>query len=171
MMFAGLTSAYIVRQAAGDWVFYKIPEVFTYSTIVIVLSSLMMILSIRAAKQGNKSLHRLGLLGTILFGFVFTLLQFRGWDQLTEIGVRLTGNPSGSFLYLISGIHLAHLLGGILVLLIVFIKSLIKKDPVKEILETSNPDRFLGLELASTYWHFVGVLWIYLFCFFYYNTI
>lgn len=166
MMFAGLTSAYIVRRAAGNWVDYKIPEIFTISTVLIFLSSIIFHLAYIFLKKEKKVAYRLGLSVSLLLGVAFSVCQVIGWNQLTSYGIRLTGNPSGSFLYLISGIHLVHLAFGLLVLLVLLIKSFFKKDPVNELMEQVNPERYLGIELALTYWHFVDILWIYLFFFF-----
>jgi len=166
MMFAGLTSAYIVRRAAGNWVEYKIPEIFTTSTVLIFLSSIVFHLAYIFLKKENKVAYRVGLFVSLLLGIAFSISQVIGWNQLTSYGIRLTGNPSGSFLYLISGIHLVHLAFGILVLFVLLVKSFFKKDPVNELIQQVNPGRYLGIELALTYWHFVDILWIYLFFFF-----
>jgi len=166
MMFAGLTSAYIVRRAAGNWVEYKIPEIFTTSTVLIFLSSIVFHLAYIFLKKENKVAYRVGLFVSLLLGIAFSISQVIGWNQLTSYGIRLTGNPSGSFLYLISGIHLVHLAFGILVLFVLLVKSFFKKDPVNELIQQVNPERYLGIELALTYWHFVDILWIYLFFFF-----
>lgn len=169
MMFAGLTSAYMVRRAQGDWVAYKFPEMFNYSTIVVVLSSIVLVLSYLAYRKQKIGAYRIGLSITLILGCLFGFLQYLGWQEMTNMGVELTGNPSGSFVYLISGIHLAHIAGGLIFMLAMLIKSFFKKDPVKDLLDsTINPERFLGIELISTYWHFVGILWIYLFIFFQY---
>lgn len=166
MMFAALTSAVIVRRAAGDWVTFKIPEIFTTSTIIIILSSIVFQVAYFFLKKDNVSVFRWGLFVTALLAVAFSVCQFMGWNELTDYGIRLRGNPSGSFLYLISGLHLAHLIVGILILFILFVKSFFKTDPVKNLMKELSPQRFLGIEMALTYWHFVGILWIYLFFFF-----
>lgn len=170
MMFAGLTSAYIVRKGAGDWTMYKLPELFTISTIVIILSSATLYWSFRALKNEQFGMHRLSLGITFLLGLAFVALQYGGWQELMSYNIRLQGNPSGSFLYIISGLHAAHVLGGIVFLFIFLMKSLFRKDPVDKLLEELNPERFQGYSLLNTYWHFVGVLWIYLFLFFWFNS-
>ena len=169
MMFSGLTSAYIVRRAAGNWIEFKLPDLFWISTIVIVISSVTLYLSYRAAKKEQHKNYRLWLGITFILGLGFVLTQYLGWQALKDIGVLLVGNPSGSFLYVISGIHAVHVLAGVALLFVLFVKSLIKtQDPVTKLLDEINPHRTLGIELASTYWHFVGILWIYLFLFFMY---
>ena len=170
MMFAGLTSAYIVRMGAGDWLLYKLPDLFMVSTAIIVLSSITLHWSYRALSNDNLQSHKLALGLTVLLGLAFVVTQYSGWQELMSYGVRLQGNPSGSFLYIISGLHALHVFGGVVLLLIYFFKSLSQKDPVDKLLEEFNPDRNLGYRLLNTYWHFVGVLWLYLFIFFWYNS-
>ncbi|MGB1204640.1 MAG: cytochrome c oxidase subunit 3 [Chitinophagales bacterium] len=166
MMFAGLTSAYIVREAAGNWVYFKLPDLFNISTLVVILSSITLVLASKSIKKQNQKAYRNWLGLTLILGIAFLILQYEGWKELTRTGILLNGNPSGSFLYVISGIHALHILGGVLFLLIFFIKSLFKPNPVQELLDEINPDKYLNIGLLSVYWHFVDVLWIYLFAFF-----
>lgn len=157
MMFAGLTSAYIVRKAQGNWVFYQLPVVFWISTVVILASSVTMFTGVRAFKSRKMTQFR-GLIGaTLVLGILFALLQYMGFTQLYSNNVRVDGNPSESFLFIIAGLHLLHILGGIIALLIVFFRAF--RTRVKIYNAT-------GLEIVASYWHFVDVLWIYLFVFF-----
>lgn len=160
MLFAGLTSAVIVRKGDGDWVHYEMPSMFLWSSISIILSSLFLIFAGLSAKKNNTFLTKVGISLTLVFGLLFALAQFEGYAQLFEQGVFFTGaghNASGSYLYLISWVHLAHLAGGIIALLVVFFNAL---------KEQYNSKNLLGLQVFSTYWHFLGVLWIYLYLFF-----
>ncbi|MEZ4886465.1 MAG: cytochrome c oxidase subunit 3 [Chitinophagales bacterium] len=167
MMFAGLTSAFIVRKAQGNWTDYILPNIFWISTLVILLSSMTLIIGERAIKKGNASLYRKMIGLTFLLGIGFAILQYYGWLALSSFGIILQGNdPSGAFLYVISGIHVVHVVGGLLFLAIFFFKTFKKADPVEQLMEDMKPEKFLGIELLSTYWHFVGVLWVYLFFFF-----
>jgi len=170
MMFAGLTSAYIVRRAAGNWVDYKLPDVFWVSTVLILISSLTLHIAYRMYKNKKYQPYRFWLGSTLFLGLGFVVSQLIGWQQLTDLGVQLRGNPSGSFLYVISGIHAVHVLGGVLFLLVFYAKSFFRKDAVKELMDDINPERTLGIELLLTYWHFVDILWLYLFCFFLFNS-
>ncbi len=170
MMFAGLTSAFIVRRAAGNWVDYKLPDVFWVSTVLILLSSVTLHIAYQMFKQKKWKPYRFWLGSTLFLGVGFVVSQLIGWQHLTDLGVQLTGNPSGSFLYVISGIHAVHVLGGVLFLLIFYAKSFFRKDAVKELMDDINPERTLGIELLLTYWHFVDILWLYLFCFFLFNS-
>jgi len=170
MMFAGLTSAYMVRQAQGNWRIFKMPPVFWVSTAVILLSSVTVFLGVRAFKQREMVKYRLLLTTTVVLGLLFGVLQSLGFWQLyhqpqaTIIDgrtimqtVRVAGNPSESFLFIITGLHLAHILGGIIVLVIVFLTAYRKRVKVYNA---------TGLEIAASYWHFVDALWLYLFIFF-----
>jgi cytochrome c oxidase subunit 3 len=175
MAFAGLTSGYMVREAQGNWRYYSLPQFFTYSTIVIVISSVTMFLGVKAFKNREMPKFKLLITATLLLGILFGALQFGGFYQLyTQLQqvringqvlneattVRVNGNPSESFLFIIAGLHLLHLLGGIVALLIVFLRAF--RTRVK----TYNAT---GLEIAAAYWHFVDALWIYLFVFFIVN--
>lgn len=160
MMFAGLTSAYIVRHAQGNWVYYALPSLFTYSTFCIIASSLTMILALRSFKKGMVARSQNMILVTLLLGIAFGILQYMGFKALYAQDIRVDGNPSESFLFIIAGLHLLHILGGIVALFIVFIRNKIKG---------LNNKNATGLEVIAAYWHFVDLLWIYLFSFFLLN--
>ncbi len=157
MFFAGLTSAYIVRKAEGNWMEFVLPDWFLYSTITIIFSSLLLI----SAKQKiEKNISPVKMVyGALGLGFLFTLFQISGWNSLISQGIYLTGegsNAAGSFLYVLTLAHLAHLVAGLIALLIASINSARGKYSSKN---------YFGFELTSTYWHFLGILWIYLFFF------
>ncbi len=157
MFFAGLTSAYVVRKPQGNWVEFILPDWFLYSTIVIVISSILLI-SAKIKIELTKVSSRL-VFGTFSLGILFSYLQFKGWQELINQGVFLTGegsNVSGSFLYVITLAHLVHLIGGLFALLITSFKTATSKYTSKDC---------LGFDLTAIYWHFVGLLWIYLFFF------
>lgn len=162
MFWAGLTSAYIVRQNAGNWLLFNVPEMFFISTAVIILSSITFIFVQSAVKKNNSKGIIWGTLVTLILGFVFMACQYRGWGDLFDRGVVLGGkysNPSGSFFILFILAHWAHLLGGIISLIVVLINSLRKKY---------TAENALGIELCGLYWHFLSVLWVYLFLFLYF---
>lgn len=156
MMFAGLTSGYIVRQAEDNWVVFELPKIFYFSTGFIILSSISMQLAFMAVKNNNLAGLRTGLIVTLGLGLAFSFTQFTAWSELVNMGVYFTGNPSGSFLYVITGLHLAHLVGGIIYLMVVSTRSLQGKY---------NKENYLPVELCTIYWHFLDGLWLYLFVF------
>ena len=157
MMFAGFTSAYIVREGQGNWVYYKLPFVFWPSTFVIILSSVTIHLAVKAFKKRAMPRFRMLITSTMLLGVLFFGLQLLGFKQLYGNNIKLTGNPSESFLFIITGMHLLHIAGGIIALLIVFFRAFRTKIKVYNA---------TGLEIVASYWHFVDALWIYLFVFF-----
>jgi cytochrome c oxidase subunit 3 len=170
MMFAGLTSAYIVRQAQGNWRLFHMPLVFWISTAVILLSSATIFLGLRAFKARQMAKYRLLITTTLGLGLLFGALQCIGFWQLYHIPqetmlegqklvetIRVNGNPSESFLFIITGLHLAHILGGVIALLLVFLMAYRKRVKIYNA---------TGLEIVAAYWHFVDVLWLYLFIFF-----
>jgi cytochrome c oxidase subunit 3 len=160
MMFAGLTSAYIVKRSQASWLMLEIPSVFWYSTVAILASSLTIYLSLRSLKQRDMLAYRRWLLLTAVLGVLFLVLQVMGFTQFEAKDIRLVGagsNASYSFLLAISGLHGLHVLGGVIALVVITIRAL----------SSSNRNySTMPLEVVSTYWHFVDFLWIYLFIFF-----
>lgn len=159
MMFGAFTSAYIVRRAAGNWYEFKLPDVFWLSTITIILSSITLHASFRSFLHGIERRYKLMLILTLVLGLLFVVLQYAGWKAMTSMGTTFTVNPSSSFVYVISGVHAAHVLGGITALIVALIHAFAL--PFKP-----TPRRRLRFELVVQYWHFVDILWVYLFIFF-----
>ncbi|KAA3645949.1 MAG: hypothetical protein DWP98_10690 [Bacteroidetes bacterium] len=160
MFFAGLTSAVIVRKGDGNWFHYDIPSMFLYSTIIIAISSLFMFSATQAAKKNNLALVKYSVLATLILGIAFIFTQFEGFGQLVSNGIYMSGeghNASGSFLYVIAWVHILHLVGGLVAL------SYVVFNAFKE---RYNSKKLLGLQVCSTYWHFLGAMWIYLYLFF-----
>lgn len=160
MLFAGLTSAVVVRKGDGNWMEFEIPSMFLYSCIIIVVSSITLILANVAARKDQTKGVTSMIVATFLLGIAFVFTQFEGYSQLIAQEVFFTGanhNASGSFLYIISGLHLLHLAGGIIALLVVFFNALKARY---------NSKNLLGLQVFSMYWHFLGGMWIYLYVFY-----
>lgn len=158
MMFAAFTSAYVVRQAVGNWQEYSIPNVFYLSTVILVLSSMTLHFAYRGFKQGKTGQYKGLLLLTGILGTVFVILQYDGWQALYNSGVPLDGNPSGSFFYVISGVHAAHVLGGIAAIFVALYHAFTLPYAV-------TPQRKTRFAMVVQYWHFVDALWLYLFVF------
>jgi len=162
MFFAGLTSAYVVSRKREDWVSFDLPMSFYLSTALIVLSSLALIISQKLLKKGNLKVSFMLLLVTLVLGVGFVYYQYEGFNQLKSVGLFFTGpnsTVSTSFIIGITFMHVLHLLAGIIVLLVVIYNHFKSKY---------NATETLGFELGAIFWHFVGVLWIYLFFFFYF---
>jgi cytochrome c oxidase subunit 3 len=156
MLFASFTSAYIVRRGEGNWLLFDIPTVFAYSTVIVVLSSVAIQWAYSAAKRDELGQVKIALFTTLALGIAFCVSQWIGWKALVANNIHFVGNPSESFFYVISGVHLAHMIGGILFLLVVIGKALNLNVHKKKI---------LSLNLCVTYWHFLGAAWIYLYFF------
>ena len=153
MMFAGLSSAYIVKRNQANWLTFDIPVIFYYSTAVIILSSVTIMLSRRAFINREMRHYKRWLFATTILGSAFVLLQYLGFKQLWASGITLTRNVSFSFLYIIVGLHAVHVLGGVAALVIMYLKAFSRRR--------KNYNQ-IYIDLMNTYWHFVDLLWIYL---------
>ena len=129
------------------------------NTVVILLSSVTIHLSYTGFKKGNEQRYKGMLISTFFLGLLFVVLQYKGWEALTAMGATFTVNPSSSFIYVISGLHAAHVLGGITALVVALTYAYVL--PYKPTLQRKQ--RF---ELVVQYWHFVDILWVYLMVFF-----
>lgn len=160
MFFAGLTSAYVISMKRDDWVSFDLPQAFYTSTFLILASSITLFLSQRLLKQNKRQLSLIFLVVTLGLGLGFIWQQYVGFNQLKSIGLFFTGpesTVSTSFIIGITFLHVLHLLAGVIVLFVVIYNHFKYKY---------KPDDMLGFELGSIFWHFVDILWIYLFFFF-----
>ena len=156
MMFAGLTSAYIVKRNQANWVTFNLPVAFWYSTAVIMASSFTLWMALKAFKERAMAKYRSLMAATLGLGILFIVLQVLGFKQLWQNGITLQANVSYSFLYVIVGLHAAHVIGGVIALIVMSLKAFSIK---------SRSYSMVPVELISTYWHFVDILWIYLLLF------
>lgn len=157
MMFGGFTSGYIVRRSQGNWELFDLPIIFWISTATIIISSITMTLAINAYKKSKFGSFKGLLILSCLLGIAFSVMQLVGFQSLTVNNIKVAGNPAGSFIYVIAGVHLLHIIGGVLALLYQIIKN--RKHKFQE-------ENLVGLQIVATYWHFVDILWLYLFFFF-----
>ena len=162
MSFAGLTSAFIVSSSREDWLAdFVLPNSFTYSTLIIFLSSIVLFAAKQALKKNQYTTTTSLLIGTLVLGIAFIYSQFLGFNQIIDSGYNFTGPTSNitmSYVYVIAIVHIVHVLAGIFCLIVVIINQLNKKY---------SSENTLGFDLASTFWHFVDILWLYLFFFLY----
>ena len=156
MIFASLTSAYIVRQAEGNWVVFELPNLLTITSGIILLSSVSMHYTYLMAKKDNLDQVKVGIVITFVLGVAFLIGQLYAWGDLVNNNVFFVGNPSGSFLYVLTGLHGLHLVSGIIFLIIVLISTFKYQVHSKNLAQ---------IQMCATYWHFLGGLWIYLFVF------
>jgi cytochrome c oxidase subunit 3 len=157
MMFAGLTSAYIVKREQPGWTTYTTPLAFYYSTAVILISSLTMFLAGKSFTERRMIRYRKMLAATLILGLVFILLQWLGFRHLWVTGTTLHGSGAGQFLYIIAGLHALHVFGGIIALFVMWLRA--RNVRIRSY-------NMVPVDVVSTYWHFVDLLWIYLFIFF-----
>jgi cytochrome c oxidase subunit 3 len=156
MVFAGWTSAFIVRQAEGNWLDYDLPQIFWVTSALVILSSVSLHWAYISAKKDNIVQLRLGMSLAMILGISFLVGQWYSWKALVSSEIFFVGNPAGSFLYVLTGMHAVHLISGLIFLIIVLISTFRYKVHSKSM---------STLEMAATYWHFLGALWIYLFMF------
>lgn len=162
MIFAAFTSAYIVKQAAGNWEYFELPQTFAWSTGIIVLSSITLHWAYIAAKRDNLVQNQIALGVTLLLGIAFLISQFTGWQELVRMRVFFTGgNPSGSFVYVLTAVHGLHLISALLYMIVMVVKAIMYKVHSKNM---------LNMEMSATYWHFLGGLWVYLYLFLLFNN-
>ncbi|MFI5171085.1 MAG: heme-copper oxidase subunit III, partial [Chitinophagales bacterium] len=144
---------------------------FTISTIVIVFSSASMHAAYLSFKSGRISLYKGFIILTLILGASFLTLQIQGWEQLVHSGIALSGNVAGSFIYVISGAHFLHVAGGVIALLVFSILAFTRSSMsvINNVVEVDR-EKVIGLEVLMTFWHFVGILWVYLYFFFLINN-
>ncbi|MBK7226159.1 MAG: cytochrome c oxidase subunit 3 [Saprospiraceae bacterium] len=158
MMFGAFTSAYLVRKPVGNWYEFKLPVEFFYSTLILIASSFLMEWAYRSYKQQEEKSYKVGIFLTLLLGIGFIIAQVIAWKALVAQGITIDLNVSGSFLYVLSGFHALHVLGGIGAL---FVSNFVAFGDRYELTML----RTLRLDLVRQYWHFVDILWIYLLVF------
>lgn len=159
MLFAGLISAIILRKAEGNWLEFDYPIWFYISTILIIISSFTINSAKNNIEKDQIKPAEKNLKWTLILGLGFALSQTLIWSSLFDGGVYFTGpgsNASGSFFYVLTLLHLLHLIGGIIALIITY------KNLVFGLYSSHN---ILGVELCAIFWHFLDFLWIFLFLF------
>jgi cytochrome c oxidase subunit III len=156
MIFAALTSAYIVRQSDGNWLVFDLPSSFWITSAIILISSGTMHWAYLAAKRDDLEATKIAISITTVLGLVFLVGQFIAWGDLVKRNVYFVGNPSGSFVYVISGLHGLHIISGVIFLLVVLTATFRYRVHSKNLAQ---------MEMCATYWHFLDALWLYLFVF------
>jgi cytochrome c oxidase subunit 3 len=156
MIFAALTSAYIVRQSEGNWLDFELPVTLYVTSGIIFMSSLSMHWAYVSAKKDNLNSLRISMVVTTILGLAFLVGQYMSWQDLVAMDVYFVGNPAGSFMYVLTGLHGVHLVSGIIFMLLVVINAFRYK------VHSKSMDQ---IEMCATYWHFLDGLWLYLFLF------
>jgi len=156
MLFASQTSAYLVKRAEGNWLEFTVPTIFTVSTVVLMISSVTMHWAYLEAKKDNFGRLKIAVAATLVLGIAFMVMQVMGWQKLVEMQVYFVGNLAGSFFYVFTFLHLVHLVLGLIALANTLWASMKMKVHSK---------RLRRIEVCATIWHFLDILWIYLFVF------
>jgi cytochrome c oxidase subunit 3 len=158
MFFAALTSGFIVYTGGREHAINIIlPRAFMYSTTVIIISSITMFIASRAAKRLEFGKQRLFLWLTLALGVLFFLIQIYGWSILIKMGVYfINPNASQSFIYVFTGMHLIHIFAGLLLIINTLWRSYRNVPQAKNL---------FGMEMSGIFWHFVDIIWIYLYVF------
>jgi cytochrome c oxidase subunit III len=168
LIFLFMTLAFLGSESGNmDSVGFKMPKSFILSTLIILISGYTASNMLIHYKEERVKKLKDSLLTTFLLGLGFTVLQFIGWKELTMMGVDFRGLPSGSFLYVLSGIHIFHLVGAMIFsILMVYKYHQTEKDEIKHLLLLTNPYEKMRIQLFTTYWHFMDLIWVVLFLIF-----
>ncbi|HSF54208.1 MAG TPA: cytochrome c oxidase subunit 3, partial [Algoriphagus sp.] len=143
---------------------HRMPVAFLISTFMLILSGYTATKMRLHFQEENISKLESSLRNTFMLGVIFTILQFAGWKELTDMGISFTGLPSGSFLYLLSGIHIFHLLGAmVFALILLFQLRKTQEDGIRKLILVTNPFEKMRIRLFTVYWHFMDVIWLVLF--------
>ncbi|MFY0606877.1 MAG: cytochrome c oxidase subunit 3 [Cyclobacteriaceae bacterium] len=156
MIFVSLSSAYIVKRAEGNWLIINFPELFNITSAIILLSSVSMHLAYIFAKKDNILAMRLSLGVTALLSIAFIIGQYMSWNELVAQDIFFVGNVAGSFVYIFTGLHVLHLAGGVIFLLVVLVNAMKFNVHSRSMTQIS---------ICTTYWHFLSGLWLYLYLF------
>jgi cytochrome c oxidase subunit 3 len=156
MLFMSITSAYIVRRAEGNWVYFELPLFFYYSAFIAVIGSVFIQVGYFAAKRNAFGLLKTMIILSVVSGVLFLASQYLGFVQLVKEGHYFAGNPAESFTYVIPWLHGLHIVSAVIFLLIML--SAVFKGKV-------HSGNMTKMEMCTTYWHFLGALWLYLFVF------
>jgi cytochrome c oxidase subunit III len=168
LIFIFMTLAFLDSEAGNLERFgFKMPKSFILSTLIILISGYSVSKMLLYYKEEKINKLKDSLLITFLLGLCFTILQFLGWKELVMMGIDFRGLPSGSFLYVLSGIHIFHLIGAMIFsLLMLFQYNKTEKDEIRNLVLLTNPYERMRIRLFTTYWHFMDLIWIALFLIF-----
>jgi len=156
MLFAAFTSAYVVRRAEGHWYTFELPQIFNWSVLTVIIGSVLMQWAYQAAKKDKLGSTQTGLVLTLLTGIGFLVNQTLGWLSMVNRGIYYVGNPSESFIYVISFMHALHVIAALILLGVTTVLAYRYKVHSKNL---------LTINICTTFWHFLAALWLYLFVF------
>lgn len=160
-LFGGLIAAFFYSGMQKGFQKFSLPTIFHANTIIMIASSLTMHFALLSLKKDEMQQYRYAMGITFLLGISFVIFQFLGWYELTSVGIKINSLPTGSYLYMISGLHALHFIPGIVILGISFAKAIMRDyNPVEELLFSVDANKKSRIELIALYWHFVDILWL-----------
>lgn len=169
-LFLGFSAAYIYNRVQFDLPKVKLPTLFYFNTLVLIGTSYILTLAKQAYLNDRTEKYQLYLWGTLGLSLLFLVLQIVAWNQLQSANIGLTSSNMASYFYVISGLHFAHVVGGLPFLAyFIYVAHYRMKEPVSVLIYFADPDKKRGLQLLTIYWHFLDGLWIYLVLFFLIN--
>jgi len=163
LLFAVIFIEYFLRMDGANWRFVALPDMFWLSTLVILFSSITLHEANLAFIQERFLHYRIFLAATLTLGITFMFLQGGGWIEMIENGSFNNINSSSGFIYLLTGLHMLHILIGVVYMGIIFRKALKNRTYVDSFVYSVNPPNRLQLKLITRYWHFVDILWVIVF--------
>jgi cytochrome c oxidase subunit 3 len=170
LLFFFLLLVFIAKEARNQEIPLKIPSVFWASTWMILTSSATLYWANKAFRQERFRSYRLNISLTLLAGIFFIVLQGFGWKKLLSSGITMQNNTGGMFIYILSGLHIIHTLGGLIALASANKDAFQRMEYVDSYVYSVNPPNQLKIRLISIYWHFIDVLWIAIFAFLLYHA-
>lgn len=170
LLFFFLLLVFITKETRNQDIPLKIPGVFWVSTFMIVASSLTLQGANKAFKEERFRSYRLNISITLLAGIMFIILQGLGWQKMLSAGITMANNTGGMFIYVLSGLHILHTLGGLIALASANKDAFQRMQYVDSFVYSVNPPNQLKIKLISIYWHFIDILWIILFLFLVYHA-
>ncbi|PRY89820.1 cytochrome c oxidase subunit 3 [Mongoliibacter ruber] len=168
LIFLFMTIAFLATGPTNmDAIGFRMPKSFIMSTFIILISGYTVSKMLKFYLQESIRELRKSLMLTFWLGVAFCVLQVIGWKELTSMGIDFAGLPKGSFLYVLSGIHLFHL-GGAMVFALIMVLQYQKKekDEIQEIIMLTNPFEKMRIQLFTLYWYFMDLIWLVLFMIF-----
>ncbi|MEL6988921.1 MAG: cytochrome c oxidase subunit 3 [Bacteroidota bacterium] len=170
-LFLGFSGAYIYSRVQNGIAAIQLPPLFFVNTIILAASSYTLILAKRFYLSDQTEKYKVALLSTLILTLLFLVLQIIAWKSLINQNILINSSTTTSYLYVISFVHFAHVIGGLPFLILFAITAYRKmKEPVSVLIYFSDPTKKRKLKLLTTYWHYLDGLWIYLVLFFLINS-
>jgi cytochrome c oxidase subunit 3 len=170
VLFIAFSASYLYNRVQTGIPPVKLPPLFYFNSLILLASSYTLIKAKKAYVDDETGKYKRLIGATIIISFIFLVFQIFAWQQMKSMNIFVDAANTGSYMYLISATHFIHVIGGLPFLIVFFINAIVKmKSPVSVLVYFSDPDKKRDLQLLTTYWHYIDVLWIYLVLFFLIN--